>query len=117
MDSINLLSNQQNIASTLSSGTDAVNTDDISQKRAKELSRNFESLLVNKLLDEMNNTIDCFSDDKDSATSQIQGIFSMYLSEHVADNGGIGLWKEIYKQIFTDTQLSNSQNTVLDESL
>jgi len=71
--------------------------DDNSEERKKQIAKDFESLLVNKLLDEMKNTIGDWGFEKDGVSTQIQGIFSLYLSRHIANNGGFGLWKDIYE--------------------
>ena len=67
------------------------------EEKKKQIAKDFESLLINKLLDEMKNSIGEWGFEKDGASSQIQGIFWMYLSQDISENGGIGLWKEIYK--------------------
>ena len=66
--------------------------DDGKEKFAKD----FESIFINKLLDVMQTTIGDWGLEKDGASEQINGMFSMYLARQVAENGGLGLWKEIY---------------------
>jgi len=67
------------------------------EEKKKQIAKDFESLLINKLLDEMKNSIGDWGLEKDGASKQIQGIFWMYLSQDISDNGGMGLWKEIYQ--------------------
>ena len=83
------------------------------ENRKKDLAKKFESIFINKLLDQMTNSVDAFNEEKDGASKQIHGIFNMYLSKHVSKNGGMGLWKNIYE--FTSAN-NNEQNSV-DESL
>ncbi len=75
--------------------------DGISDEKKKQVAKDFESVFINKLLDEMENTIGEWGFEKDGASKQIQGIFSLYLSQHIANNNGLGLWKDIY-QFLTD---------------
>lgn len=70
-----------------------------SDERKKELAKEFESLIVNRLLDEMNNTVSGLGLDEDGASKQIKGIFNFCLSQHIGANGGFGLWKEIYESL------------------
>lgn len=69
----------------------------ISEEKKKQIAKDFESLLINKLLDEMKNSIGDWGFESDGASRQIQGIFWLYLAQDISDNGGLGLWKEIYK--------------------
>ncbi len=75
------------------------NTNRLSDEKKIQAAKDFESLLINKLLDEMKNTIEDWSGDEDGASRQIQAIFNMYLSKHIAENGGLGLWKDIYSSM------------------
>ena len=87
-----------------------------SEEKKKKIAKDFESLLINKLLDEMKNSIGDWGFEKDGASSQIQGIFWMYLAQDVSDNGGIGLWKEIYKTM-KDFNGEDSTGNFLDGQL
>lgn len=78
---------------------------EITEEKKKQAAKDFESVLINKLLDAMQNTIGQWGLEKDAASRQIQGIFGLYLSRHIASNGGFGLWKDIYEF------LNNSANT------
>lgn len=61
--------------------------------------RDFESVLLHRLLEEMRRTI-TKADLLDSGTSdQIEGLFWMYLAQHLADKGGIGLGKALAEQM------------------
>jgi len=71
--------------------------DGISEEKKKQIAKDFESILLSELLDEMKNTIGDWGFDKDGASQQIEGIFWLYLARDIANNGGFGLWKDIYK--------------------
>jgi len=70
---------------------------DMSEEKKKQVAKDFESVFINKLLDEMKNTIGEWGFEQDGVSKQIQGMFSIYLSEHIANNGGFGLWRDIYR--------------------
>lgn len=69
------------------------------EEKIKALSKDFESVLVYKLLSEMKSTIGEWGFEKETGTEQIDSLFSMFLSEHIAKNGGVGLWKTIYQSL------------------
>jgi Rod binding domain-containing protein len=71
--------------------------DGISEEKKKQIAKDFESILLSELMDEMKNTIGDWGFDKDGASQQIEGIFWLYLARDIANNGGFGLWKDIYK--------------------
>lgn len=75
------------------------NVDKASEQEKERLAKEFESLIVGRLLDEMNNTVSCLGLDEDGASKQVKGIFNFCLSQHIGANGGFGLWKEIYESL------------------
>lgn len=95
---------------------DKLDMDGISEEKKKQIAKDFESLLINKLLDEMKNTIGNWGFEKDGASMQVQGIFWLYLARDIANNGGIGLWKDIYKTL-TNTADVNSAGNSMDRHL
>ena len=78
-----------------------------SEEKKIQVAKDFESILLNKLLGEMQNTVGSWGFEKDSAFKQVQGIFSMFLSRDIANNGGIGLWRDIYG-FLTNTDQTNT---------
>ena len=74
-------------------------SDDASQAQKEQFAKDFESVFIEKLLDEMKNTIGEWGMEQDGATKQIQGLFWMNLARDVSDKGGMGLWKEIYQSL------------------
>ena len=69
---------------------------ELSQAKKKQVAKDFESVFISKLLDEMKNTIGDWGFERDGASQQIHGIFWLYLARDVANKGGFGLWKDIY---------------------
>jgi Rod binding domain-containing protein len=90
-----------------------IEVDGFSEEKKKQIAKNFESILLNKLFDQMQNTIGDWGFDNDGASKQIQGLFWLYLAQNVADKGGFGLWKEIYKFLTQNEQVMT--NTVVDD--
>ncbi len=90
--------------------------DGVSEERKKQVAKDFESVLLNKLLDEMKNTIGDWGFEKDEASRQVQGIFWLYLARDIANNGGFGLWKDIY-QFLTNSEQTSTTTEVLDKNV
>jgi Rod binding domain-containing protein len=82
-----------------SGDVEAVQDMSAEQQRRIRLAKDFESILMTQMLDEMKNTIGEWDDQEDAASQQMQGIFWLHLAQHVGGNGGIGLWKEILKNM------------------
>ena len=92
------------------------NIDTTCEAKKKQFAKDFESVFINKLLDEMKKTIGDWGDEKDGASKQIQGIFWLYLARDIADNGGFGMWKDIYKSL-NDSQNNNTTTELLNEKI
>ncbi len=73
--------------------------DGIPEQKKEQIAKDFESILLSKLLDEMKNSIGNWGFEESAASGQIQGIFWLYLGRHLADNGGLGMWKDIYQNL------------------
>ena len=88
----------------------------LSEERKIQLAKDFESILINKLLDEMKNTIGEWGFEQDGANKQIQGIFTLYLARDIANNGGFGFWKDIYR-FFNDLEQAKTASQSLDKNV
>jgi Rod binding domain-containing protein len=66
---------------------------------AQQAAKDFESLLIHKVLEEMKRTIGESGLLEDGTSQQVQDIFWFYLAGELANQGGLGLWKEIYRQM------------------
>jgi Rod binding domain-containing protein len=110
MDIANLILNSATPLTT--SSEQATKTDTASEQSAKD----FESVFINKLLDEMKNTIEDWGEEKDGAAQQVDGIFWLYLARDIADKGGFGMWKDIYK-IVNKSEQNNTTPELLDKKL
>lgn len=85
--------------------------DGIPEQKKEQVAKDFESVLLGKLLDEMKSYIGDWGFEKSQASEQIQGIFRLYLSRHLADNGGLGMWKDIYKTLNNPDQTNKNEGS------
>ncbi len=92
------------------------NIDSASEEKKEQVSKDFESLLINNLLNEMKNTIGDWGFEQDGPCRQIQGIFWFYLAQELANKGGFGLWKDIYQYLESSEQITQKAG-LLDKSV
>ena len=71
----------------------------IEDERKKKIAKDFEGVLLNKVMDEMQNSVPESGLFEDETSKQTQSLFWMYLAQDVASKGGFGLWKQIYAQM------------------
>ncbi len=87
------------------------------EERKRQIARDFESVLLTKLFDQVRESIGTWGfEEEDVASQQVQGLFWFYLARDVADKGGFGLWKDIY-QYFQQMQGMADTGQVIDEGL
>ncbi|MBL7153475.1 MAG: hypothetical protein ISS79_07140 [Phycisphaerae bacterium] len=82
---------------------EAGKSDVASEARRIQAVKDFESVLITRLISAMENTIGDWGVEKDATSKQVRGIFSMYLGRHIGSNGGFGMWKDIYKSLHNAT--------------
>ncbi|MBN1359561.1 MAG: hypothetical protein JW993_03165 [Sedimentisphaerales bacterium] len=68
-----------------------------SDEKKKQLAKDFESVLLTKLFDQVKDSIADSGFDDDVASDQVHSLFWSYLAQDVADKGGFGLWQDIYQ--------------------
>jgi len=73
-------------------------------KDVEKVAKDFESVLLDQVLQQMKATIPESGLEEDSANQQVQGIFYSYLAQDVASKGGVGLWKQLARQIKSATE-------------
>jgi Rod binding domain-containing protein len=64
----------------------------------EKAARDFESVLLHRLFEEMRRTIPESGLLESRVNEQVQGMFWMYMAQEVAAKGGIGLAKELARQ-------------------
>ena len=73
--------------------------EDGAMQKAGQAAKDFESVLISKLLDEVKDTMGHFGFEQDGTSGQVHDIFWMYLARDIAESGGFGLWKDLYESI------------------
>jgi len=116
MDSSKLILTQPVLPPSPLAKWEAGKIDGVSEKETKQIAKDFESVLLGELLDEMKNTIGDWGFEKDGISTQVQGIFWLYLARDIANNGGFGLWKDIY-EFLTNGEQSSVVTAPLDKSV
>ncbi len=116
MDAANLILTEPVSPPTPLSKSDISDIENMSEERKKQVAKDFESVLLQKILEQMKNTIGDWGTEKDGANDQVQGIFWMCLSREIADKGGLGLWKDIY-QYLNQSEHTKSTEKILDNNL
>jgi Rod binding domain-containing protein len=84
---------------TLQAAVDAAGQ--ASDEKKKDLARQFESVFISKLFDQIKESIGSMSmsEEEEGISEQVDGLFWMYLAQDVSEKGGFGMWKDIYKQL------------------
>jgi Rod binding domain-containing protein len=92
------------------------------ESRKVQTAKDFESLLIGKLVDSMKDTVGDSGLLEDEGAEQTQALFWMNLSTAISDQGGVGLWKDIYKSIYgkapaQDTASTAGRHAYLDKTI
>lgn len=66
---------------------------------AVQVAKDFESVLLTKVVEEMAKTIETTDLADDGAGQQVYDLFYSQLGQDLAAKGGFGLWKQIARQI------------------
>lgn len=66
-----------------------------SEEKKVNAAKEFESILIGRLLDEMRNTIGDWGTEKDATSKQVHGLFWLFLANDIASKGGFGMWKDM----------------------
>lgn len=115
MDSVKLILTEPVSPPTLLEQLDKSRLKNISDEKKKQVAKDFESVLLTKLLDEMKKSIVDWGSEKDGASEQMHGIFWLYLARDIANNGGLGLWKDIYQSLTNAEHANTAQKSDFDE--
>lgn len=89
------------------------------EEEKKQLARDFESVLLTKLFDQVKESIGQWGldeEEEDGASQQVHGLFWLYLAQDVADKGGFGMWQEIYRH-FDDIEGARGAGGLIDREL
>ena len=78
------------------------------------IAKDFESIFITHLLGEMKKSIGQWGLDQDGTSEQIQDLFWTFLGQEAGRQGGIGLWKDIYRSML---QIEKPSTQTLDANL
>jgi Rod binding domain-containing protein len=82
-------------------------------EQLKAAARQFESVFVNQILKQMQETIQEASfDPEDSSNQQVHGMYCTFLADAVSERGGFGLWETIYEQLSQQQAAAGGAETV-----
>ena len=76
------------------------------QEQAVQAAKDFESVLLHRLLSEMRNTIPDSGLLGDGTSDQVESMFWMFLSQSLSEKGGIGLSKQLTRDFMKMANLS-----------
>lgn len=71
----------------------------LSEEKKKQAAKDFESIFISKMLDTMKESIGDWGFEKEGDSKQIKDIFWTYLASELGNNGGFGLWEQIYESM------------------
>ena len=90
---------------------------DMSDLKKQQLAKDFESVLLTRLFNEVKESIGSAGFGEDVASDQIHGMFWSYLAQDIGSKGGFGLWQDLY-QHFKDLEGgAAATGTLTDEGL
>lgn len=87
--------------------------DSVEVREKIKTAKNFESLFLKQLVNQMKSTVDEEGLFDDPVGGQIRDMFYSFLSDDISDKGGFGMWKEIYNMMDTGNNISS----LLDEKI
>jgi Rod binding domain-containing protein len=87
-----------------------------SDEKKRQLAKDFESVLLTKLFDQVKESIGSTGFEEDAASDQVQGLFWSYLAQDIGSKGGFGLWEDIYEH-FKDLEGQQASGQLMNKEL
>ena len=89
-----------------------------SDEKKKQLAKDFESVFITKLFDQIKESIGTLAidEEEEGISDQVHGLFWLYLAQDVGDKGGFGMWKDIYRH-FQEMDGSQAAGGQIDKEL
>jgi Rod binding domain-containing protein len=107
MESINLLANAPVQTGDSKRASEMANRiADADDKKKMKVAKEFEGILIGQLMNQMKETIGESGLLEDGSSKQVQDMFWSFLADEVAENGGMGLWKNVYESMSPSGQQS-----------
>ena len=88
-----------NLADLLGPGRGAICEQARSAAETEKAAKDFESVLLSKVLQEMDKTIPRSGLLEGGSMEQVRSMFWSFLARDMADKGGFGLWKQLQKDM------------------
>ena len=83
-------------------------------EQLKTVAKGFESIFINQILKQMQETIKNASfDPDDSSNEQVHSLYCTFLADSVSQSGGFGLWEKIYEQMADAAGLNSAPQTAV----
>ena len=80
---------------------------------AVQVAKDFESVLLTKVVEEMAKTVESSDLADDAAGDQVYDLFYSQLAQDMAAKGGFGLWKQIARQLGDKAQAARQGQEVV----
>ena len=84
----------------------------MSVERLKGLAKDFESVFLDTIMKEMDKTVIESEMFNSSGMQQAKGIFRHFFSQELADQGGLGLWKDLYRDFSKHMNLETTKPSI-----
>jgi flagellar protein FlgJ len=103
MEAVNLFKNVPMQAGDAKRASEmAKSIDTAGNAKKMKVAKDFESILVGQLMNQMKQTIGESGLLEDGSSKQVQDMFWSFLGEEVGSQGGLGLWKNVYESMSPD---------------
>jgi len=103
MESVNLFNNAPIQSGDVKKASEMSKSVDGSDNAKKmKVAKEFESILVGQIMNQMKETIGESGFLEDGSSKQIKDMFWSFLADDVGSKGGFGLWKNIYNSMSPD---------------
>lgn len=88
-------------------------------EKVRDVARQFEGILLQQVLKQMKEASAPLEDEsEDSSSEQIKSMYWSFWADAITERGGLGMWKQIYKQLADVTgQTPGAAAGQLDESV
>ncbi|MFP3937101.1 MAG: rod-binding protein [Phycisphaerae bacterium] len=85
---------------------------------SEQAAKDFESVLLHKLLETMDRTVIRSELFDSPASEQVRGMFRHFLAQELSRAGGIGLWKQLHSQLQNSADVGEQgQSASLEQEL
>ena len=87
-----------------------------SPAQAEKAAKDFESVLLARLLEEMEKTIPRSGLLEGGSTKQVRGMYWSLLAREMARQGGLGLWRQVHKSMLKQYEARSTKPEIRNKS-